>query len=67
MKILEDYINRQKKKDFYCEVNMSFAYMTKEVEKLIELIDEAHREVFPDDYKTYVVVESDNASFRTIE
>ena len=69
MKILEDYINRNKENEFYCEVIMKYSSMTEEVRKLAKLINEAHKKAFSveDGYKTAYIAESDSTTFRTIE
>ena len=67
MKIFEEYLKKGVNKDFFvCEVSLKYTKKTKEVERLIEEINTAHERVFDDDYKTMVVVESDNARFETV-
>lgn len=67
MKIFEEYLKKSENKDFFmCEVNLKYTEKTKEVERLIEEINTAHEKAFDDEYKTMVVVESDNARFETV-
>ena len=67
MKIFEEYLKKGESKDFFvCEVSLKYTEKTKEIEMLIEEINTAHKRVFDDEYKTMVVVESDNTRFETI-
>ena len=67
MKIFEDFLKKDESKDFFlCEVSLKYTERTKEVERLIEEINNAHEKVFNDDYKIMVVVESDKAKFETV-
>ena len=68
MKIFEDYLNKDKKENnFYCEVTLTYSYLTKEIKHLIEQIDKAHKQCFSNEYKTYKIEESTNTRFKTIE
>ena len=67
MKIFEEFLKKCESKDFFvCEVSLKYTEKTKEVERLIEEINTAHERAFNDDYKTMIVVESDNAKFETV-
>ena len=67
MRIFEAYLQKRESKDiFVCEVSLKYTEKTKEVERLIEEINAAHKRAFDDDYKTLVVVESDNTKFETV-